>query len=205
MAAEIADAKEMIDTARGSPAIVALLAPVGYPDTELQAGLKLHAAAQEAFAGRQSSLGGKGEAKSAHDSTSDAARGEFADYRMTVQANFKPGAARVALGASGKMPGAQDKFITLARSAYTAAQQAPYADTLAKSGFTAARLQAALDAVEQLSQQTSAQDGAVGAAKGATDERNAAFAALQAWVGKFRQLARLALKRHPEHRAALKI
>ena len=76
---------------------------------------------------------------------------------------------------------------------------------LAKNGFNATELSNAIAAVDALSKQESAKAGAEGAAKGATGDRTTAFAALQAWVSKFRKLAKVALKNHPEHLAALKL
>ena len=122
ISADVAAAEEMINTALTTPAILALLKPVGYPDRELEAGLELHGTAQTAFSGRQTSLGAKSDTKNARDGGEKSARAKFSDYRATVQANFKSAADRKTLGASGKVPGSLGTFITQARAAYRAAQ-----------------------------------------------------------------------------------
>ena len=59
--------------------------------------------------------------------------------------------------------------------------------------------------IGELSTQASATDNAAGTAKGATGGRNAAFKALEAWMKKFRGIAKVALKQRPDLRAVLKL
>jgi hypothetical protein len=193
----------MIEKALTNPAIVALLAPRGYDEAELKAGLVLCQAAQKAFNLRQNSLGSVSEAKKARDAAWETARDEFVEYRSTVQAKYEDAPTRRALGAAGKVSRDLQKFVTQATAAYEAGQQPPFAGPLAKRSFTPARMAAALAGLETLTKLDNDFAAAGGESGGFVEDRDGAMAKMRTWLREFRANAILALKKNPGYRAGL--
>ena len=192
----------MIQSALGKPELIVALTPSGYDANELQAGLALQREAQARFSARQAAVGAAAQAKVARDAALAEAKDEFAAYRATVQANYKSG-DRAGLAATGKVPDDIEKFRTLARGAYTAAQNPPYAAALSKNGFAATRFADALTALDALADSDIAFKKADRDATQSTVDRNQAVAALEEWASKFRKLAKVALRKDPTNRSAL--
>jgi hypothetical protein len=199
LANELTVSATFIGAALGSPEV---LAQLSYTQAEIEEGQALHTAAQLGFNARQQAVGTARSSISARDALLDTARDDFATYRATVQANF-PANVRTALGATGRVPTDIQKFITLVRSAYAAAQQATYADTFAKRRLTAAVLTARLAQIDQLETVDGQAKAADKSAIAATKARDAAGAALRKWVGDFRKQAKADLRKFPELRAIL--
>ena len=200
LANDIAASESLIQSVRGKKELMLALAKIGYDDQGLDAGLALFRTAQDKFSARQLALGAATTAKTARDLALSTAKDEYSAYRQTVQVSYR-GADRANLGASGTIPEDVEKFRTTARSAYTAGQQAPYANVLASCGFTPERIAAALKSLDELAATESACKAAMGDAHAATQERDVAGAALNTWMTKFRKLSHIALKNRPELQA----
>jgi hypothetical protein len=179
-----------------------VLAELSYSVTEIETGRALHVAAQQAFNARQQAVSTASTANKTRDQLLMGVREDFSAYRATVQANFAE-EVRTALGAGGRVPADIQKFITFVRSAYAAAQQAPYATVLAKRKLTQAVLTAYIAQIDELV----ALDGKAKAtdqgATAATQVRDEAGAALGKWMGSFRKQAKVDLRKFPELRAQL--
>lgn len=189
LANDLTAAATLINAALASPAV---LAELSYPQAEIEEGKALQLTAQAAFNTRQQAVSTASTAITARDGLLVTVREDFTAYRATVQANFPP-EVRTALGAGGRIPVDLQKFITLARSAYAAAQQPPYAAALT------ARI-AQVDELETLDGQAKAADKGSTAA---TQVRDKAGAALAKWIAAFRKQARTDLRKFPALRAQL--
>ena len=199
LANELTQSATLLGTALGSPAV---LAQLSYTQAEIEEGVALHAAAQGAFSVRQQSVSTARTKLGARDTLFDTVRDDFAAYRATVQANFPP-SVRTALGAGGRIPGDLQKFITLLRSAYAAAQQPAYADTLSKRKLSAAVITARLAQVSELESLDGQAKAADKGATAATKARDTAGKTLRQWIGAFRKQAKADLRKFPDLRAAL--
>ncbi len=196
MANDITEAGQMFAKIAGSEEIRTLLAVRGYAAAELAEGKAQHTAADAGFSARQTAISRQRSASEAVGALEPKVRETFADFRETVTTVLaKPD--WTALGATGRVPGDTQKFITAARNAYKAAKTAPYAAEMAKYGYPAATLDADLAMVDAFESADSAHETAAGAAVQATKERNTAFAALDKWLKKFKPIAWLALKSKP--------
>lgn len=197
-------AEQRITKARDNPDIVALLTPRGYDVAALQGGLVLQGAARDAFNARPKAVGKAAIAKETRNTAWKAAAQDYVDFRGTAQAVFKTDAvARKALGAGGPVSKDLQKFVSQATASYTAAGGEVYAAPLANRGWTTARLTLALAALSALLECDNKFKATDSAAKASTTARDAAHAALSAWLSEFCKIARLALKNYPEHRATL--
>jgi hypothetical protein len=129
-------------------------------------------------------------------------REDFSAYRATVQANFTE-EVRTALGAGGRVPADIQKFTTLVRSAYAAAQQAPYASVLAKRKLTQAVFTAYIAQLDELVALDGKAKAADQGATAATQTRDEVGTALRKWIGSFRKQAKADLRKFPELRTQL--
>lgn len=96
-------------------------------------------------------------------------------------------------------------FLFPARASYTAGQADPYPTELGKHGFKLEDLTAALNGLEQLKDVNEAHRKASGDALKATTVRNQAHDDLMVWMGKFKRIAKVALRGQPELRSKLKL
>jgi hypothetical protein len=195
---DITEIGQRIQAAQSNAELAALLAGRGYDAEALQAGLNLQAAAQAAFTTRQTALGAKGLASAAHSGAYLTAYQMYADFRETARAVFTASGDRSTLSINGPIPKDNQKFITLARASYSAAQHDPYKTTLAKYGYPAAGLAAALDALNAYTTAIQSHTDGQGDAKKATADRNAAYTALVTWDKQFRKIAKVAVRTRPD-------
>jgi hypothetical protein len=187
-----------IETVRLDPEIGPQLATRGYNDTGLGEGITLQQAAQAAYTARQTAMSAKTQAVSALNQAAAAARATYADFRETARGIFPAASDRIALGLNGSVLKDQQKFITQARASYQAAQNEPYAARLAIYGFPREALVAALATLDALSTADALQNTVLGEASKATADRDAAYAALDAWVRQFNHIAKVALRNRPD-------
>jgi len=191
----ISAAEQCIGKARDTADMVTLLAPRGYDAAALQAGLARQGAARDAFNAQPAAVGKASAAKEARDVAGKAAKQDYVDFRGTAQAVFKKdAAARKALGATGAVLEDLQKFVSQAAASYAAADDAAYAAPLAVRGWTTARLSAAHADLPALLARDNEFKAADSKAVASTAARDAAFGELNAWMGEFRKIARLALK-----------
>lgn len=200
----ISAAEQLIGKAQGSPEIVTVLTPRGYDLAGLQAGLALQGTARDAFNAQPAAVGNASAAKEARDTGWQDAKLEYLDFRGTAQVVFKKDiTARKALGVTGEVTGDLQKFVSQAAASYAAAGGESYAARLTVRGWGAGRLTAAQAALTALLELDNGFKTADSQAVASTGTRDAAYEAMSAWVSEFRRIARLALKKHPEHLAAL--
>lgn len=205
IANNITEAEQVINTAKTDPEIAPLVAARGYDAETLAEGAALRAAAQSAFNQRQQALGDQRDASNAMDQAEKASRELYADFRETARALYGAGADQTKLGLKGNVPADLQKFITTARASYTAGQAEPYAAKLAKHGFKPETLAAALKGLDQLKDANETHRKASGDAIKATKTRDRAHDDLMAWMGRFKRIAKVALRRKPELRSKLKL
>jgi hypothetical protein len=186
--------------ARTSPELLNLLQPRGYDDVAFAAGIVLCDAAQVTFTARQNAQAAQQGASALEQAARKAARDGFYDFRKIVRAVFRTDlAAQTALGAAGRVPSDQEKFLTLAAAAYTSALQHPdYLAALTQRGLDQIAIQAEQAKLETLFQANAIHEAAKAAAIHATSERNADAKALDDWWAQFRDIARVALKDRPD-------
>ncbi len=193
--------------ARDSSELLSLLQPRGYDDAALAAGIALCDAAQVAFTARQSAQAAQQAAQLAEQAARQVARDGFQDFRKIARAVFRADpAAQTALGATGRVPSDQEKFLTLATAAYAAVlEHSDYLAALTQRGLDQSVIQAEQAKLEALVQANAAHEVAKAAAMRATAERNAAAKAMDDWWAQFRAIAQVALKDRPDLRYELGI
>ncbi len=196
-------AGQMLDKAIGTPEIAAALAQNGYPLAALNAGRSLASQVQTTIQARQDTDAAQDAAATAKSAKTKQVRADFASFRKRGAALFKSSAERTALGLSGPVPGDQQLFLSFVRAAYAAAQNAPYAATLAQYGFSSAAITARLADIDELDRLTSEHDLAQGAGTSATKTRDTAYAALTAWLNQFKPIASDVLSAVPGAKAQL--
>ena len=200
---EITASAQSLGIVIANPEIGAALAPAGYSQEELDAGLKLQRSAQAAFDSRQTAVGRASQAKTACAKAEADARQTFGDYRKIAQAEYPEAPDRQALGASGRSPKDPHVFVTTARAAFNAARQSPYASVLAKRGYDKAGLDKAVAVFDALDAAQSAYLTATGAAADSLRVRDQAARELIVWMSKFRRIASVVLRDKPEMRQKL--
>ena len=199
LANELTVSASLIETTLARPDV---LAQLSYSVAEIEEGRALHGAAQKAFNARQQAVSTSSTANKTRDELLTSVRADFSAYRATVQANFTE-EVRTALGAGGRVPADIQKFITLVRSAYAAAQQAPYASVLAKRKLTQAVFTAYIAQIDTLVALDGKAKAADHGATAATQMRDEVGTDLRKWIGSFRKQAKADLRNFPELRAQL--
>ena len=186
--------------AQSTPELSELLAARGYAAAALTAGLDLCAAAESAFGLRQQAMADQTQAAAAARAADRSARSGYDDFRKIARAVFKTDpAARQSLGIDARAPGDRETFQSVAGAAYTRALASTSTlAALAPHGFTQAALEAERVKLAALTTAGAAHDAAQAAATRATADRDAAAKALSDWWGKFRAVAKVALKARPE-------
>jgi hypothetical protein len=199
IANRIAAARQMLTLAQSDSELAALLAGRGYDAARLAEGLALQNAAQIAFTGRQRAVADQTAATAALAAADAAARRAYNDFRITARAIFPAPAASQALGLAGAASDDLQKFLTAARASYDVAlHTAAYLTELARFGYPQATLQAARSLLDDLAAADAAQEGAKATAMQATRLRDEAVAALDAWLRRFRTVAKIATRGRPD-------
>ncbi len=193
----ITAARQLIEVARNDAEIAAILAGRGYDAARLAEGLQLQEAAQAAFTARQSAMAAQKQTTAALAGADTTARQTYSDFRETARAILTSAADRAALGLKGEAPRDAQKFVTQARAAYTAAREEPYRSALASFGYSSEAIAQAINTLDAFIIADEAQNAAIGAAKQATLDRNAAYKALDAWTRQFKRIAKVALRVRP--------
>ncbi len=195
MANDISAALATLQTLRDDGEVSAVLAERGYDGAAADEAIAtLHEPAQAAYEARAAAMAKADGTQDLLDAAAVTERKDFADYRETARAVFPASDAKVALGLNGRTPPDLQKFLTAAKASYAAGKKAPYAEKLARRGYTAARIDAELAGIKLVGDLSSAAASAAGAAKKATADRDVAFKALKAWMGEFRRIAKRALR-----------
>ena len=193
----ITEIQQMIGQVQADAELAECLAGRGYHAAKLAEGLALQQAAQAAFTARQTAMAAQKQASATAAEAENAARMAYTDFRATARALFGSVADRAALGLTGVTPKDAQKFITLARASYAAAQSEPYTATLSTYGLSAQAINAALTTLDTFSAADQAQGAAIAGAVQATTKRDAAAKELEQWGKQFRRIAAVALRAEP--------
>ncbi len=195
LANDLSEALAMMTVLRDDAEVQAVMAERGYDAAAVDEAItSLHAPAQAAYEARAAAMGKANEAQRMLDSATASERADFTDYRETARAIFRSAAEKLALGLNGKLPEDLQKFLTAAKASYGAGKKAPYAEPLARRGYSAARIDAELAGIKLVGDLAAGAARAGGAAQRTTKDRDAAAKALKAWVSEFRRIAKRALR-----------
>ena len=206
----IRDAGHFLEEARLSPTILETLAGYGFGDEEMSVGMSLQNEALNAYYEQRGNIPTDLDAATKELEEKVAkARDEYAGFRLVARAAFTEMHDRVDLRVLGDVPDDLQRFINKAHLAYTAAKEAPYAEKMAKRGYSAARLDGMLEFLDALTWLDSAHDAATEAAtpKAENDEpldvgeeidstgRDAAYVALKDFMKEIKGVARAAFRK----------
>ena len=176
-----------------------LLAAFGYDARSLEQGRALQTAAHQAYQARQQAIAAKQLADGNALLVANTVRRAFTDYRQVARTLLKTPSERTALGLKGALPYDLQEMIQLARTAYQAAlSDAAALEVLTSSGYSAAKLQAALAGLDDAIAANNAQAAARTTAIYTTRQRREAFDALETWLVQFRAVARIATRERPD-------
>ncbi|MEP6810675.1 MAG: hypothetical protein ABI992_10560, partial [Chthoniobacterales bacterium] len=201
----IGDAETFIITVSTDAEIQPVMEEHGYDATELAAGTALLQTAATAFGVRLTGVAGKAGKQTDLDTASTKAREDYAAFREIARAAFPEQADRIGLGLTGNVPQDLQKFITLAHTSYTNAQQAPWTTKMTIRNYAKARLQALNTDLTALTQSDSASNIAAGAAEEDTTARDLAYNALKEWIKEAHGVARGAFRKNAGALTKLKL
>ena len=183
---------------RSHPAIAAVLADHGYDEARLEEGLKLTEHTRRCFHNRAAAITARQSATIILRDQEKAARRKYAKFRLIAHAVFPDENVHPELGISGRVPQDREQFTGIAEMSAAAARRPPYADLLSEYGFDSEAVDDLENALLALRRADSVQDTAIMNAIKATRVRDTAFEELQAWLQRFRSIAKAALRDHPE-------
>lgn len=186
---EIEQAKETLTTAKGDAAILTALTPRGYDGAKLDEGLSLQGVAGTAYGLRSSAKGAGQQASQAVKSARLLAETPYVKFREIARKLYKSDGDQMTLGLKGKVADDLQIFIQQAIGSYTAAKKDPYAAVLANNGYPAAKLDAEIKKLGDLSKLASDNQGAKGSGKQSTAAREQAYNELHAWMAIFKGVA----------------
>ncbi len=204
LANDITAALTLMETARDGSELQEIISGLGYEPAALDEAItNLQEPAQAAFEARAAAMSKADTAQDRLAASLAEEQGDYTDYRETARAIFTDKADKAALGLNGSMPRDLQKFLTEAKSAYSAGKKAPYTESLTRRGYSPARLDAELAGLKLLGDLSAGSKRAAGAAQKATADRDKAAKSLKAWVSEFRRIAKRALRGRPDLLAAL--
>ncbi len=181
-----------------------LLTARGFNAARLQAGLALQVTTLDKFNLRTRAMAAADGAAEQVGAADTLARGRFQEVRDTCRALFKTAADKRALLLDGRVPDDRQQFIGLVLNMLKTVRLKSYSDQLVEFGVTGTQLDALEQAVDALKAAEMEYTQAYTAGLRATEERNAAYAALVDWHGTFAALAKVATKDRPDLEARLK-
>ncbi len=200
IAKQLNDARVRLTNAQTDPDLQAKLAPRGYTPEALDAGLALHAAAQEA---QNKAARERGEQKAATDALAEAHEAadqvydDHFDYACVLFRDDRD--ARTALGLDGRRKRPTAGWLRQAGQFYANALAEPrYVAAFEGIGIPPATLEAGQALVEAVAKADEAQEREKGDAQDATPKRDAALEALDTYMDRFLGLARVALRGDPQ-------
>lgn len=138
----------------------------------------------------------------------DAARDDWAAFRLISRAAFPGLDARLNLRVMGDVPEDLQRFVNVAHAGYEAAGESPYTDKLSKRGYSPEKLKALMAALDSLASLEGALDSAEETAEHGpvnTGERDAAYVELKEYMKEIKGVARGVFRKQPEILARLSI
>lgn len=207
MSAFFAGATTILTNVQNQAAIAAALEAFGYDAAAIQEGLALLNTARNLYDVQIREYGEQHAATQAFENACSQADKAYAAHRRLAKIAFKADAQRQTdLHLTNRKPKAYAPWYEQARHFYTAV----LADTEAQTQLTQFRvtleaLQAAQAQVEQTMTLKTTQEKEKGEAQDATQQRDAAIAAIEAWLADFKVVARIALADQPQLLEALNL
>ena len=187
----INEARQRIQQALETPAVLAALLPLGFSTGRITEGLTLADAAVTKFAARQQALGEESQSIAAVGVALSAAQSGFVRFREAIRIATADKTIQTALGITGRVPRDGEKFLTAIQATLKTAQQAPYAALVGSVGYDAPAL-AALSALGDSFATARRQSAEAQArAKAATATRNEAVKTLRTFTNPFYRALRL--------------
>lgn len=199
----IADLLATADTAISNatdPIIAPFLSAYGYDGERIAEGQALYGAALDAQGHQRKEQGEENSASASFQAARDAA--DTAYMRLVKVARValsRNPAALQELGLVGARKRTINGWVDQVRQFYAALGSSPaYQAALARYGITPARLAADRASFDAMVAAQKAYDRERGDTQDATDERDAAFEALEDWMEEFIPIARVAMDEHPQ-------
>jgi hypothetical protein len=193
---DIAQYVQDLLAARSDSALAVKIEELGFNSVILDEGDGYTSAAQTAYNKRQQAIGAEDAAFTTLTHDDAQARAMRTHYRAVVRIAFpKNPAARIALGAIGRVPKDRQKFVTQARAGYQAGAEPPYAEEMTRRGYGPDKLSEAVATLDAVDASAAAHAVARHTATDATTERNTAYDQLTEWGVPFRAAVRLARKK----------
>ncbi len=205
----IRDAGNFLEEARLNPDIAEGLLGAGYDNDELTWGTDLQERAWNAYCSTHAECPPDRVAGEAElDAKVEAARDDWAAFRLIARAAFVGLDARLGLRVMGDVPEDLQRFVNVAHSGYEAAAENPYTDKLSKRGYTPEKLKTLSNALDNLASLEGALDSAEETAEHGpqdTEARDAAYVELKEYMKEVRGVARAVFRKHPEILARLSL
>ncbi|MFP4345336.1 MAG: hypothetical protein ACLFU8_11635 [Anaerolineales bacterium] len=194
MARRVIAARQILDRVQGNEELAGLLAEEGYDSATILEGLALQESAQIAINARQEALARVYISDEALEEDRERAVSRFKHFRARVTESFQDREAREDLGVFAEIPGDARTFYAVAHAAYENALRPEYQDALAAHGYPGESLRDELEIVEAYATAEESHEMAIQALQQADADRNAAVAALDRWMERFKKLAKVALR-----------
>lgn len=188
-AAQIAISNSLTD-----PQINSAVAQYGYPMAKLNAGKALYEAALAAVNAQKSGQGDQRNSTANVKAAEKAARDAYQAAAQVARAALSK-EDQTTLGLTGKEPRDIAGFL---QAAYTLFDNAASTGLLTDYGYDEARLAAERAKIAAFDTANQTQELAKGAAQQATQEQDAALAALNDWLAQYLKIAKVALRGKPQ-------
>lgn len=183
------------------------LYPYGMDDEQMAIGMALYEQAKSAMDAHKSSAnhGDVAAAEQSLKAGTDEARETFATFRGIARAAFTGLSDRLNLKLVGEPPDDLQRFINAAHASYMAAAREPYAEKLAKRGYTPEKLGAYCEELDALTQLGEDHAEAVGDSDQADSaaHRDETYNAFKEFMKEFKGIAKTVFRKEPEQLAKL--
>jgi hypothetical protein len=203
IAADITASNRLLQTIRTDAGIHPVAVTHGIDDTELNEAADKVKVAADKWGIRLEEMGDEDTLVEETDTTLEAIKDDYLQYREIGRNNFPSAADRTALGLSGDIPDGFDALMTHIKAAYQTAKKAPYTTIMTKRNYAPARLDTLIQAIDDLVADETDQTEAEGDAMTATKERNDAYAAMKAAIKPIKGTLKGALRKRPDLLAKL--
>lgn len=197
---QLAAAQTAINNTLSDAEIQGMVAQYGYPAEKLSEGKRLYDSAFTAVNAQVAVAGGQYQATADLKAREAAARSAYQELAQVARAAFLREPDRLAaLGLRGTAPKATAHFIAQAGGAFQNAMSLPDVKAvLAAYGLNDGKLQDGKAKIDAYARANEAQEAAKGSAQQATQNQDAALAAMNQWTAHYIKIARVALRDKPQ-------
>jgi len=189
-AAQLNAAQIAVSNSLSDPEIKAAVAEYGYTTTKLNAGKRLVEVALSAVNAQKAGKGAQKTSTAELKAAEKAARDAYQALAQVARAALGKDDLAT-LGLAGKEPKATAAFIT---AAYTLFDNVSSVSGLSDLGYSAEKIAAERAKIEAYDQANQMQEAAKGSAQQATQEQDAALAAMNDWLAQYLKIAKVALR-----------